>query len=112
MVWLLQHLAASGPLTLGEQMEHLGLSKAATTEMVDRLERKGFVERVRDERDRRRVFVWLTDAGLERARAHPKVLADELLGHAVRRMRPIDRQHLIEGLRALLAASEEQTDVE
>lgn len=37
--------------------EIAGLSTSATTAALDRLERRGFVRRVRDEHDRRRVFI-------------------------------------------------------
>jgi DNA-binding MarR family transcriptional regulator len=43
-----------------------GLSSAATTTLIDRLERKGFVRRVPHERDRRQVLVEMTDEGRER----------------------------------------------
>jgi DNA-binding MarR family transcriptional regulator len=109
MLGVLQHLAAAGPLTVGEQAEHLRLSKAATTELVSRLEAKGLVERMRDERDRRKVFVWLTDAGRQRARAHPRVLEDALLLEATARMRTEDRAALVRGLQALLDASDRRT---
>lgn len=104
MLGVLQHLAAAGPLTLSELVLHLSLSKAATTELVDRLEHKGLVARMHDERDRRRVFIWLTDSGRKRAGEHPRVLEDELLLAALARMAPDDRQSLLNGLRALVAA--------
>jgi DNA-binding MarR family transcriptional regulator len=107
MLVLLRHLAASGPLTVGEQAQHLGLSKAAATEIVNRLEAKGLVARLRDERDRRRVFVWLTDSGHQRVASHPEVLENDLLVRAVARMRPDDRARLVEGLRALVQAGKE-----
>jgi DNA-binding MarR family transcriptional regulator len=44
-------------LTAGRLAEITGLSTSATTAALDRLERRGFIRRVRDERDRRRVFV-------------------------------------------------------
>jgi DNA-binding MarR family transcriptional regulator len=44
-------------LTAGRLAELTGLSTSATTAALDRLERRGFVTRVRDEGDRRRVFV-------------------------------------------------------
>ena len=44
-------------LTASRLAELAGLSTSATTAALDRLERRGFVRRVRDERDRRRVFV-------------------------------------------------------
>jgi DNA-binding MarR family transcriptional regulator len=106
MLGLLRLLAVAGPLSVGEQARHLGLCRATATELVDRLESKGLVARVRDGRDRRRVFVSLTEAGRTRAGAHPEVLAcDELLG-AVERMAPADRRALVTGLQALLEAAE------
>ena len=107
MLGALQHLAASGPLTLGELAPHLALGKASATELVDRLAARGLVDRMRDQRDRRRVFIWLTDEGRARAFAHPQVLRDDLLAHALARMRPDDRTQLIAGLHALLHAAEE-----
>ena len=41
MLGVLQHLAAAGPLSLSELVLHLGLSKAATTELIDRLAKAG-----------------------------------------------------------------------
>jgi DNA-binding MarR family transcriptional regulator len=51
-----------GPLSAGEVGVAVGLSSAATTTLLDRLERKGFVKRARGA-DRRKVVVELTDEG-------------------------------------------------
>jgi len=64
------------------------------------------VERMRDERDRRRVFVWLTGEGRRRAAGHPEVLETSLLASALARMGNTDRARLIAGLRALLDAAD------
>jgi DNA-binding MarR family transcriptional regulator len=50
-------LERRGPLSAGEIAEHTGLATASVTNLVDRLESKGFVRRVRGEADRRRVLV-------------------------------------------------------
>ena len=55
-----------GPLSASRLAEATGLSAAATTAMIDRLERKGFVQRPKHETDRRQVLVELTDAGQAR----------------------------------------------
>jgi DNA-binding MarR family transcriptional regulator len=44
-------------LTAGRLAEITGLSTSATTAALDRLERRGFIRRLRDDVDRRRVFV-------------------------------------------------------
>jgi DNA-binding MarR family transcriptional regulator len=46
-----------GPMSAGEIAQHTGLATASVTNLVDRLERKGFVRRVHDAADRRRVMV-------------------------------------------------------
>jgi DNA-binding MarR family transcriptional regulator len=55
-----------GPKTAGELREGTGLSAAATTTLIDRLERKGFARRVADPVDRRRVLVEMTASGADR----------------------------------------------
>ncbi|HEX6607139.1 MAG TPA: MarR family winged helix-turn-helix transcriptional regulator [Chloroflexia bacterium] len=59
-------LGSRGPLTAGEIAKETGLTTASVTSLLDRLESKGCVRRVRDTRDRRRVIVepnesWLTE---------------------------------------------------
>ena len=46
-----------GAITAGRLAELSGLTTAAITAVLDRLESKGYVKRVRDEADRRRVLV-------------------------------------------------------
>ncbi|WAL66281.1 MarR family transcriptional regulator [Amycolatopsis cynarae] len=48
---------AEGPLTAGRIAQLTGLSTGAVTGVIDRLERAGFVRRVRDTKDRRKVLV-------------------------------------------------------
>lgn len=55
-----------GPLSAGDIARHTGLATASVTNLIDRLERKGFARRVADRRDRRRVLV---EARVERVNA-------------------------------------------
>jgi DNA-binding MarR family transcriptional regulator len=50
-------LAGAGPMSAGELATAIGLTSGATTRMLDRLEQAGFVRRVPDPADRRRVMV-------------------------------------------------------
>ena len=59
-------LLLAGPTTAGKLAEHTGLTSGATTAVIDRLERAGFVTRRRDQQDRRRVLVEIVDSGIER----------------------------------------------
>lgn len=59
---------SEGPMTASRLAEATGLSAAAATAMIDRLERKGFVVRRRDAADRRQVLVEMTETGIDRIR--------------------------------------------
>jgi DNA-binding MarR family transcriptional regulator len=50
-------LQLAGPTTAGRVAAHSGLTTGATTAMIDRLERAGYVRRQRDPKDRRVVVV-------------------------------------------------------
>ncbi|MFD1881334.1 MarR family winged helix-turn-helix transcriptional regulator [Paracoccus pacificus] len=53
----LDFIQRSGKLTAGELGKLTGLSSASVTALIDRLERKGFVKRSRDDSDRRKVIL-------------------------------------------------------
>jgi DNA-binding MarR family transcriptional regulator len=57
---------ADHPLTAGQIAEQSGLSTGAVTGVIDRLERAGFVRRVRDPHDRRKVLVEVSRNNLTR----------------------------------------------
>jgi DNA-binding MarR family transcriptional regulator len=50
-------LANHGPATPTELAKRVNLTTGSASRMIDRLERAGFVRRVRDDRDRRRVLI-------------------------------------------------------
>jgi DNA-binding MarR family transcriptional regulator len=100
---VLRHLAASGPLTVGEQAAHMGLRRNSVSELLQRLEAKGLVARIRDERDERRVLVWLTDAGRDVVARVGEVLAPDALEQAMTALAPDERAAVIRGFELLVA---------
>ncbi len=54
-------LERAGRLSAGEIARQTGLSSGAVTALLDRLERGGWVRRLRDAADRRRILVELTE---------------------------------------------------
>jgi DNA-binding MarR family transcriptional regulator len=50
-------LARNGAMTAGDLADYAGLTTGAITGVIDRLEKAGFVHRVKDPHDRRRVIV-------------------------------------------------------
>lgn len=100
---VLQHLQASGPLTVGEQAEHLGLRRNSVSEMLQRLEAKGLIARIRDERDERRVLVWLTDSGRDVVSRIGQVLAPDLLAGTMVALSPEERAIVVRGIELLVS---------
>ncbi|MFI0367901.1 MarR family winged helix-turn-helix transcriptional regulator [Actinomadura sp. 1N219] len=58
-------LEMRGPLAVGTISEELGLPSASTTRLVDRLEKAGYVRRVRGAQDRRTVTVEPVAGGMD-----------------------------------------------
>ena len=82
-------------------------AQSVMSDIVTRLERRGLLERMRDERDRRRVLVWLTPSGNEILARERRVLDEELVGAAIGKMAPAERAQLLAGMRALARAAHE-----
>ena len=55
--WFFMLLALRGPLTAGRLADLTGLTSGGVTNVLDRLERAGLVQRRRDPADRRKVIV-------------------------------------------------------
>jgi DNA-binding MarR family transcriptional regulator len=60
-------LDREGPVPAGRLAEASGLTTAAVTSVIDRLERAGYARRTTDPNDRRRVVVEMTPLARERA---------------------------------------------
>ncbi|MCG2799675.1 MAG: MarR family winged helix-turn-helix transcriptional regulator [Cellulomonas sp.] len=107
----LQHLALTGPLSVGEASAHLGRAQSVTSEILAQLERNGLVERRHDEHDRRRTVVWLTDAGRDALRREQSVLDLELLTVALHGADDTVRDAVVAGMQALLDTAPRRKDL-
>ena len=96
---------ADGPKTAGVLATATGLRPAATTALLDRLEAKGLVERVRDGADRRRVLVRMTAEGARSTYAMYAPLVDEG-AHLLAALTPAE----LARMRELVEAMRELTD--
>ncbi|SDJ64592.1 MarR family winged helix-turn-helix transcriptional regulator [Salimicrobium halophilum] len=59
----LQWVSDQREITIGRIAKHMHLAHSTTTDMIDRLEALGFVERKKDEKDRRVVRVYIKRSG-------------------------------------------------
>ncbi len=99
---ILEHLARTGPLTVGEAARHFRRSQSTISEIVARLESRGLLERMADRRDRRRTLVWLTAEGQRVLAKAQRVLDFQRLKTAWASWEPTRRSELLERLEELL----------
>jgi DNA-binding MarR family transcriptional regulator len=90
-------LERTGPMTAGQLAETTGLTSGAMTTALDRLERAGFVRRIRDDQDRRRVLVQITDE------AH--AMAGQFYAGHVTMSERLFREHTAEELELMLTVT-------
>jgi DNA-binding MarR family transcriptional regulator len=102
---ILDHLDELEPTTVMDLATHMGVTAPTMSLAIDRLERKGYVVRLRDAKDRRRVHVRLTTAGV-RIKEASSVLDPERVQRLVGRLSDADRTRAIEGLGLLAGAAE------
>jgi DNA-binding MarR family transcriptional regulator len=102
---ILDHLDEHDPTTLNQLAAHLGVTPATMSVTVDRLEQKGYVVRLRDAADRRRVQLRLTSAGV-RVREASSVLDPARVEALLERLEPDDRVAAIRGLALLARAAD------
>ena len=87
----LEFLLSNGPVTPGQLAEHLKVTTAASTQIVDRLERAGHVARERRTQDRRKICVVPMEASVERAFQRLAPMIDGLDG-VIAGLDPAERQ--------------------
>jgi len=107
---ILDHLDEVEPTTVMDLAGHMGVTSATMSLSIDRLERKGYVVRLKDAKDRRRVHVRLTTAGV-RVREASSVLDPSRVEALVSRLSEQERTRAIEGLALLARAGEEVSRV-
>lgn len=91
----LEQLLGEGPMTPGQLAEHLKVTTAAATQIVDRLERAGHVTRQRQADDRRKICVVPLEASIDRAFAQLAPMLDGL-DRVIASLSPAERE-VIEG---------------
>src|SRR3546814_1448701 len=73
---VLQEVSRHGETTAGAMASAVQFSQATVTNLVDRLEQRGFVARSRRERDRRQVWVSITAEGRAALSSAPDMMQD------------------------------------
>ena len=104
---ILDHLDGVAGMTLGELAEHMGVTPSTMSIAIDRLEEGGWVQRTKDEDDRRRVLLTLTEKG-ERMKQAASVLEPQRVAAMLKRLPKKERQEALRGLELLAKAASEE----
>ncbi len=99
-------LEADGPRSMGDLADNLDVSVASATGIVDRMERRGLVERGRGAGDRRVIMVSLTPTGSV-VFGDMRAQRRERLAGLIERLTDAERAGFLTGLRAMRVAAEE-----
>ena len=78
-LWVLKTIHQNGSLSLGDLSRRMYINPSTITGVVDRLEKKKYVLRVRNEKDRRVVKVELTPKGERLARRSPNPIQGKMI---------------------------------
>jgi DNA-binding MarR family transcriptional regulator len=105
---VLDHLDDVQPTSLLELAKHMGVTPSSMSLMVDRLERGGYVTRVRSDQDKRRVDLRLTADGI-RIKRQQKVLEPDRIAALLARLTPSKRRQALRGLELLAEAATAMT---
>jgi len=76
-ILLLQAIREHEQVTIGQLASDVNLSQATVTTIIDRMEKRQLVARERSTIDKRKVYVHLTDFGLETLQGAPMPLQDQ-----------------------------------
>ncbi len=102
---VLKELSARDGVSVGELTASVNLSQATVTGILDRLAKRGLVRRHRSPQDRRRVRVWLTDAGRRLVADGPPLLQEEFT-RQLDKLDPREQAEILSALQRVVAMME------
>lgn len=76
---VLQELKADPGITAKRVSDLVNLSQATVTSILDRLENKSLISRIRSESDRRRIALYLTETGEQTLNDAPRSMEDSFI---------------------------------
>jgi DNA-binding MarR family transcriptional regulator len=102
---ILDHLEPDEPVTLFDLAMHMGVTPSTMSISVERVVKLGYVQRIRDKKDARKVNLTLTKQG-EKIKNANSVLDPKLVQAVLTRLSSIERKLALDGLGLLAYAAE------
>jgi DNA-binding MarR family transcriptional regulator len=104
-LWALKTISQHEELFLGELSKGMYLHPSTITGLIDRLEKKGFVERYRDQGDRRVIKLRLTPSGKDLIRRTPNPIQGKMI-YGLRKLKRAELSSIHESIRKLAEVME------
>lgn len=79
-ILVLKEIQKHPNLPISAISKNISLSQATVTSILDRLEHKGFAQRIREQIDKRKVTIRLTDSAIELLDKKPSLLQEKFTG--------------------------------
>ena len=106
-LWVLKTIFQNGSLPLGELSKKMYMHPSTITGVIDRLEKKGYVSRDRDRKDRRVIKVQLTPKGKRLVKRAPNPVQGKML-HGLRGLKKEKLDLIHESVQTLVEIMEAQ----
>ncbi len=106
-LWAIKTISQNESLSLSELGKGMYLHPSTITGLVDRLERKGFVVRKRNQKDRRVIKIQLTAKGATLAKKSPNPIQGKMI-HGLRRLKRDELYSIFSSLKKLVEIMEAQ----
>lgn len=106
-LWALKTISQNESLSLGELARRMYLHPSTITGLIDRLERKGLVERDRDQTDRRVVKLGLTSKGKVLVKRAPNPIQGKMI-YGLRRLKRKELNSIHHSVQKLVEVMEVQ----
>jgi DNA-binding MarR family transcriptional regulator len=102
---VLKELGGDDPLTVSELSQAVNLSQATVTGILDRLERKSMIRRLRSETDKRKVLVHRTPSAESMLESAPPLLQEHFIAR-FSRLADWEQTQILSSLQRLVALME------
>lgn len=104
-ITIMNELSAHGGISICDLKRKVHLSQATVTGIIDRLEKKDFVERRQCSKDKRRVEIWLTQQGRQVLNEAPPLLQEEFTEQFLR-LEDWEQTQIVSSLQRVVAMME------
>ena len=104
-LWALKTISQNGSLSQGELSENMYLHPSTITGLVDRLDKKGYAERDRNQKDRRVVNVRLTPKGKALVKKAPNPIQGKMI-YGLRNLKKKELNSIYDSIQKLVIIME------